>query len=644
MLRQHLLSRYAWRLLTLFLLWFVLLPQMLFAQEARQSDPIIPDKPPLPATPVILPIPKLEIVRYYTEPAQVRAQEPFVLYLEIKNVGAASAVDYTVQNVQCTGTGSSFFISEDICIKPIPTLQVGEVATLKLHLRPIGEVDRIGKALTLPLKLNNRVSNPDVTLSIFVLPARVITDETPALQRPFSRPNLIIHRSWTAKARATVADLLTEVPLAISNTLPHGIAGGPEFELVVELQNQGQGEAANIFIDFCTASDNFNPVYSGCRKQVPTTLGPGANAIASQTLAYKNTPTPPGPAARGDKVVIGITYEFWYVDQWLRESITHEVYLYPQPFPALTPIPAAMKDKPDLVVNTPQLNVRYGPGTLYPIVGVTYQGISHEVTGKDNTGEWWQINFNQTEAWVHARYVILRGAEKVELAQHIPPPPPAQAQPAPIPQPNRDPVGASEPQATLIPVGMPPALQSAATPIPTSSFTPPASLLQVNYQEQSADASNIVGAGGRTPLIIIEQYQTMPTHLQSGQPFQLDLVLRNIGDQRVQQLLLGWQEGPIVPLATGTMRWLDDLPAGASTTITSQFMLTTQNAGSVIQLPVQILYTDEQGQLVQYTEQLTLLSTAGEPNKLPMPAPPSAARPLWVRLFFGLIGLGAAPQ
>ena len=377
---------------------------------------------------------------------------------------------------------------------------------------------------------------------------------------------------------------------------------------------------------------------------MPTTLGPGANAIASQTLAYKNIPTPSAQAPRGDKVVVGVTYEFWYVDQWLRESITHEVYLYPQPFPALTPIPVIEDGKPDLVVNTPQLNVRYGPGTVYPIVGITYQGIKHKVTGKDNTGEWWQINFNQTEAWVHARYVILRGAEKVELAQHIPPPPPAQAQPAPIPQPNRDPVGASEPQATLIPVGMPPALQSAATPIPTSSFTPPASLLQVNYQEQSADASNIVGAGGRTPLIIIEQYQTMPTHLQSGQPFQLDLVLRNIGDQRVQQLLLGWQEGPIVPLATGTMRWLDDLPAGASTTITSQFMLTTQNAGSVIQLPVQILYTDEQGQLVQYTEQLTLLSTAGEPNKLPMPAPPSAARPLWVRLFFGLIGLGAAPQ
>jgi hypothetical protein len=617
---------------------------MLFAQEAKQGDPIIPDKPPLPATPVILPIPKLEIVRYYTEPAQVRAQEPFVLYLEIKNVGAAPAVDYTVQNSQCTGAP---FVFEDMCTKPIPMLQVSESTTIQLHLRYVDKIDEnAGKAISLSLDFYSKSATPTpATLSIFVLPSRRITDETPVLQRPFSRPNLIVHRSWTAKARGTVADLLTEVPLAITAGLPSDIAGGPEFELVVELQNQGQGEAANIFINFCTTSDNFNPVYSSCRKQVPTTLGPGANAIASQTLAYKNIPTPPTQAARGDKVVVGVTYEFWYVDQWLRETITHEVYLYPQPFPALTPIPAAMKDKQDLVVNTPQLNVRYGPGTLYPIVGVTYQGISHEVTGKDTTGEWWQINFNNSgQAWVYAHYVIVRGAEAVEIAEHIPDPPPFPAQPLPIPQPNRDPVGAVEPQATLIPVGMPPTLQNSVTPIPTSFATPPAALLQVNYQERPSAAANTASAGGRTPLIIIEHYQTMPIHLQSGQPFQLDLVLRNISGQRVQQLLLGWQGGPIVPLAAGAMRWLDNLPAGASTTVTGQFMLTAQNVSSVIQLPVQILYTDEQGQLVQYTEMITLLSTAGEPNPLPTPTPPAAERPLWLRFFFGLLGLGAEPQ
>jgi len=64
------------------------------------------------------------------------------------------------------------------------------------------------------------------------------------------------------------------------------------------------------------------------------------------------------------------------------------------------------------------LNVRTGPGTAYPVIGVLSQGDVVEVVGKNATGPsinsgqstWLQIAYNERQAWIAAAYVDLTGS------------------------------------------------------------------------------------------------------------------------------------------------------------------------------------------------------------------------------------------
>lgn len=617
-------------------------------------EPIIPLKPV--ATNTTEPKAKLEIVRYETDPVEVRAQESFTLILKIKNLGTATATDWAVRHEHCPGKDFAF---EDGCIRSIPILQPDEGTTIYFRVRyvnPITAPQPEAQSLKLQL-LQEMGKKSDTELLIFVLPSRTITDEAAALKRPIPKPLLVVHRTWTAKARATVNELLTAVPLVINKLAVSNSVGGPEFEVVVELQNQGSVEAANIFIDFCDTTDNFNPVYAGCHKQVPTTLAPGANAIASQTMAYQNELEDPAKqTARGDKVNIEITYEFWYEGQWLRESISDTVYLYPQFFPAVTPIPPltvthGLTIEADLVVNTPQLNIRSGPGVNYPVVGVTYQGARFPVKAH-HQHEWWQINFNGVLAWVSAQYVIARGAEKIEQVTTTPVPPP----PTPIFTPNPNPVGLGEFPVTTAPVAfVPPAGRTATpTPLPSvplqqASSEQGAQVLLINAAAGQGETGGVAASGvgaalSHAPLVIVERYQTAPAQLHQGEPFLLELVLRNIGARPVQQLLLSWQGTAVIPLGTGTTISLAELPAGAAMTIQGHFVINPMESTPVTYLPIQLLYANEAGELTPYTEQLALLHPVGGRTSSALAWPQGTVedeRPLWLRVLFGLMGLGA---
>ena len=59
------------------------------------------------------------------------------------------------------------------------------------------------------------------------------------------------------------------------------------------------------------------------------------------------------------------------------------------------------------------LNVRSGPGTVYPIVGVLSQGDTVEVVVKNATGDWLQILYlanAEGRGWIAAAYVDLTGS------------------------------------------------------------------------------------------------------------------------------------------------------------------------------------------------------------------------------------------
>lgn len=641
---QKLLRALAWLCVVLIWVTRIATPLPLAAQTLTPTptpgpgDPILPnEKPPATATPK--PEPRFEIGHFSTSPDQPRINEAFELHLEIINVGARAAIGWTIANSKCneSATDTEIF-SVGSCRIPLPTIDPKQSSHVTLHLRAKAQASDKEQSIGLELHLNLSPPVPErlqkLNLSLFFLPARDIAEATPTLVRPFPKPDILVQRTWTAKARSTVEELLTPVPLVINQVpvLPM-VVGGPEFELVVEVRNQGSVEATDIFIDFCAGKEKkFNPVGSSCQKYVPATLAPGVNAIASQTLAFKNDQS--NMRDRGEPVTLSITYEFWYVEQWLQETVTHTIYLYPQFYPAATPVPAMQT--PYLIVNTSVLNIRQGPGTNYLVVDVAYQHERFAITGKHN--DWWQIDFRGVTAWAAAYYVIAWGGERVPDASIIPPPPPKEP-------PDPDPVEANAANLPLAVASVEPSPGGETLTVPVADQTQTSEVVFVNEAidgEETATASfNTVISEA---LVVVERYTTIPERIGGDSPFTLELALRNTGQTAARQLVLEWRSDQVVPLGAGTTRWLDDLAPGGVVIVTGQFLLVDQTLEKFIQLPLEVLYTEASGHLVSHVEQLTLLQQRPDGVlSLAPPAPNRDARPLWLRLLLGLLGLGAEP-
>jgi uncharacterized protein YraI len=68
------------------------------------------------------------------------------------------------------------------------------------------------------------------------------------------------------------------------------------------------------------------------------------------------------------------------------------------------------------------VNIRTGPGTSYPILGIASPGVSAEVTGKSADGSWWQVKVpTQYSAsgsgWVTASFVITQNTGNVPVVE-----------------------------------------------------------------------------------------------------------------------------------------------------------------------------------------------------------------------------------
>lgn len=154
----------------------------------------------------------------------------------------------------------------------------------------------------------------------------------------------------------------------------------------------------------------------------PAVAAAAATAAAEQPVVEENNPSAEAPAAEEPAV----------------EEEAPEATL---PAPATeTPTPESAA-VPEVVVNT-NMNVRNGPGTNYGIVGAANQGQRYPVTGKNQAGDWWQIDYNGQTGWVFAQLVTPSNTETVSVATNIPDPPPPPAPtntpvpPAPEPQPE----------------------------------------------------------------------------------------------------------------------------------------------------------------------------------------------------------------
>lgn len=138
----------------------------------------------------------------------------------------------------------------------------------------------------------------------------------------------------------------------------------------------------------------------------------------------------------------------------------------PVVFPTATPLPATPTPEPTATPQpTPEpptptpnpvvrfsvgqtVNVRSGPGTVYPVIGRLTAGQSFEITGKNAAGDWLQFRLDGRAGWVTATLVSISGdLGTVQVAQNIPPPPTA----TPRPRPTATPVPPAAPPPTAAP-------------------------------------------------------------------------------------------------------------------------------------------------------------------------------------------------
>ncbi|HHB89783.1 MAG TPA: SH3 domain-containing protein [Anaerolineae bacterium] len=91
------------------------------------------------------------------------------------------------------------------------------------------------------------------------------------------------------------------------------------------------------------------------------------------------------------------------------------------PSPTNTPAPKVAK----AIVIAPQANLRLGPGTSHPKAGVVKQGDAFVVLGKNQAGDWWQVQVNGQPLWIFGNLVRVENPNVVAVAEAIPTPPPA---------------------------------------------------------------------------------------------------------------------------------------------------------------------------------------------------------------------------
>lgn len=108
------------------------------------------------------------------------------------------------------------------------------------------------------------------------------------------------------------------------------------------------------------------------------------------------------------------------------------------PAPTATPLPGV----PSLTTIT-DLNVRSGPDTAYPALGLLKANQTAEITGRNADGGWWQIKFLGVageRGWVSAKYASAQNVTNIPIVQApgLPPTPTPTA--TPMPQPTATPV------------------------------------------------------------------------------------------------------------------------------------------------------------------------------------------------------------
>ena len=123
------------------------------------------------------------------------------------------------------------------------------------------------------------------------------------------------------------------------------------------------------------------------------------------------------------------------------ETPTLEPTATPTGTPESTATPTETPVSQPQASTTSPINVRSGPGTVYPVVGQLQPGQPVDILGRNADRTWWQVLLlNGNEGWVAASVVDVAGpVDGVAVAANIPPAPTQAPQPTAAPQPTTAP-------------------------------------------------------------------------------------------------------------------------------------------------------------------------------------------------------------
>ena len=92
--------------------------------------------------------------------------------------------------------------------------------------------------------------------------------------------------------------------------------------------------------------------------------------------------------------------------------------------PTNTPVPRTDTpvSGPHFTVNSEQVNVRTGPGTVFSIIGTVEQGDRFDIGGRNVDGDWLEFCcVNGQRGWIYAQLLIVsQETTSIPLAQNIP--------------------------------------------------------------------------------------------------------------------------------------------------------------------------------------------------------------------------------
>ena len=106
------------------------------------------------------------------------------------------------------------------------------------------------------------------------------------------------------------------------------------------------------------------------------------------------------------------------------------------PAPASAPVPPPSSTGAPMATATTAVNMRTGPSTDYPVLGVAQTGASAEIAGVSQDGGWWQVKVSTSAspdglAWVSGDYTYAVNTANVPVVAAPPPPEPVEVPPPP---------------------------------------------------------------------------------------------------------------------------------------------------------------------------------------------------------------------